>query len=525
MNRFFVSRTLLALLWTLFMGVIGSADLVENPPAQVDQVCDPGAIYPPNSAYNPCEFPEFFEGEPPQRQPLAAETLDHPDLNVAYIQQQPRYDYTTTKNQHAPGDPVSFVATIANRGAQPTGEFAYAWQIDGLAVAQGTHPSLQPDEMAQVTFGWVWETGPHTVSLTLDPANSLVEVSELNNEVTDRTNALAVGFWVERSVYEWFNDNQVYLGLGSVSWDDWAQRQLAHWNQMFVEAVSPLTPEGIVERVRLDKVTILEDGAYPNCANTFWPEDKTVDLVWGFISESVGVPSGHTCSTLNFYQIYPQFQVLELPLLHEMTHARYLIDLYGLNLGLGAAFLSTSVDNATTTLPVTRDVTNALDFPLPAYLAVGGELIVCQTRAGMAFSNCTRGADGTLPRSHNTGTVINLANVRIQDGAGNLVQGSSALPLVGNWQDHLYYNRYEAVDLMGSGGGYGQHSAYAWNRIAGQRPICGNYNAPCNIGEYLNEIPAANLLEIRDLNGNPLEGAHIEMYYARPVAVWYGKYF
>ena len=230
----------------------------------------------------------------------AADLLTLSDLDVAYIARTPRYVYTLAKNQPAPGDTVTFEGHVANRGGQAAGQFAYAWSIDDVVVLSDTQPDLAPGEMITLTLNWVWQTGIHTVTLQLDPANSIAEVSEQNNLVADRTNALAVGFWVEQSVYDWFNAHQVELGLGSVSWDDWAQRQLQRWNQMFAGAVHPLTPQGITERVRLDKVVILPDGTWPDCANTIWPEDQTVDLVWGFAAELVGVHSGHSCWEFNF---------------------------------------------------------------------------------------------------------------------------------------------------------------------------------------------------------------------------------
>lgn len=496
--------------------------------AQQDPIesCPPSGHYPNLSGSELCRLAEAIAPFD-KVSPLEKIDLDQPDLNVAYIQQQPRYDYTAAKNQHASGDPVTFIGFIANRGQQPTGAFGYVWEIDGVVVARGTMPDLLPGEMTQLSYTWVWQTGPHTIALLLDPDNQIAELSEQNNGVTDQTNALAVGFWVEQSVYDWFNENQLAQGLDSVSWDDWAQRQLSYWNEMFATAVHPLTPDGILERVRLDKVVILEDGSWPDCSNTFWPEDRTVDLVWGFNSELVGVPSGHNCGLLNFYQIYPQFQNIELPLLHEMSHARYLIDLYGLNVYTNHAYLSGAISATETILPTDRMVASDSAFPVPVYLAVGGELILCGGKSGTQFVDCQRGMDGTIAGSYPAGTWVGLATVRIQDGAGNLVLGSPALPTVGAFNDHLYYNRYADTDLMGGGGAgqYGQHSAYAWNLILGQRPICGNYNAPCNLGKYLNDIPASNVLLLTDQNGMPVVGAEVALFQAKPMSFWYSRYF
>lgn len=464
---------------------------------------------------------EWSVSRPRQADPVS---LDNADLNVAYIMQLPRYDYSATKKQHAPGDSMTFVGHIANRGSQATGPFDFKWSIDGTVISSGTAPNLAASEMTTLTLGWVWQAGPHTVRLTLDPADSIAEVSEQNNFVEDRTNALGVGFWVEESVYDWFNVHQGELGLGSVSWDDWAQRQLRYWNEMFATAVHPLTPQGILERVRLDKVVIIPDGTWEDCANWPNPEDQTVDLVWGFPSELVGVDSGRHCPPFNFYIVNPQFQEYEPALLHEMSHARYLIDLYGLNLYTNAAYLESAVNATSSALMTDRNVEQDGNFPVPAFLAVDGELIVCQSKDGNAFTQCARGSEGTTPRAHAVDTGVHLATVRVQDGHGNLVQGSAALPVVGDWNDHLYFNRYPN-DLMSGGLEYSQHSAYAWNRIVGQRPVCGNYNAPCNIGEYLNDIPENNVLEVVDLDGHPIAGARVTVYQPEPFPLWYGRYF
>lgn len=512
---------------------------IENPLAKTDRAagssvidadiapedCVSGRAYLVASAHDRCSFPGLWG----YRARNSSENFNLPDegevdLNVTYITQTPRYEYSNpVKNHHLPGDPVTFVAHVANHGLLESGDYSYQWLVDEVVVEDGNAASLASSEYITFEYTWVWKSGNHTVGFIVDSNNLIDEISEVNNQVVDRANALAVGFWVEQSVYDWFNENQVNLGLGSVSWEDWAQRQLKYWNQMFEEAVSPLTPDGIVERVRLDKVVIIPDGTWGDCVNWPTPEDQTVDLVWGFPSEIVGVATGRVCPPLNFYINNPQFQIFEPPLLHEMSHARYLVDLYGLNHFVNAAYLVAGVSTTSTTLVTDRNVENDT-WPLPAYLAVGGEMIVCQSKNGNTFANCARGVQGTIPRSHSTNTPVHLATVRLQDGNGNLVQGSPALPVVGDWDDHLYYNRYPD-DLMSGGLGYYQHSAFAWNRIVGQRPICGNYNASCNIGEYVNDIPQSNIIEVFSPANLPVGGIKVEVFQGKPFPLWYGKYF
>lgn len=466
--------------------------------------------------------------DPANRIGLASLAAAQPDLDAAYIGRTPRYDYDAAKNQPAAGEPVVFEGHVANRSAKTIDSFSFAWYIDDQVAQAAVYPHpLAPNATATLMLSWTWQPGPHTLSLRLDPDNQVAEVSEQNNRIDDRTDALAVGFWVEQSVYDYFNTHQAQLGLGSVSWDDWAQRQLQAWNGMFAAAISPLTPQGVLDRVRLDKVTVVPNGALPSCATNF-PDinDKTIDLQWGFPAEEVGIPSGHSCGALNYYFDNPAAQNIEYSLMHELSHARYLVDLYGLNIYLNATHLASASSSASTTLTADRDVEHDDNFPTPVALAIDGELVICQSKSGSSFGDCARGAEGTYARAHASGVLINNAIVRLHDSQGNLVQGSPALPVRGAWEDHLYFNRY-ADDMMGGGDwtGYKQYSAYALNRIAGRRPICGNYNSPCNIGEYLNDIPAHNIVEIHDKNNHPLPGARVDVFQAQPFAIWYGKQF
>ena len=514
------------------------------PPAVTAQICQSTAeSTTPPSAYDPCQFPGFFlpgrlvsteyvvlfAAQPtevlrPLKDVMAKLQLAIPDLDTANIERLPKYDYDAVKNQPAPGDAVTFQARVVNRGGQATGTFAYTWYIDALPVLSGSGANLTPGAATVLSLPWTWQAGLDDIRLQIDPGNLIVEVSEQNNSVEDRISALAVGFWVEQSVYEWFNTHQVELGLGGVSWDDWAQRQLRIWNQMFANAITPLTPQGVLDRVRLDKVIVVPDGALPSCATNFpATSDRTIDLQWGFPAELVGIATGHTCGAMNYYLDHPESATVEYSLMHELSHARYLVDLYGMNVYVNAAHLAQSIDSMATTLPADRNVESDSNFATPMYLSMNGELTRCDSKNGSAFETCVRGIEGTTPRTQPSGTLINLATVRVQDGQGSLVQGSPLLPVIG-YSDHLYYNRYPD-DLMNGGLQYEQHSAYAWNRIAGRRPMCGNYNAPCNIGEYLNDLPQHNILELHGISGQLLSGAQIEVFQGKPLPIWYGKVF
>ncbi|NLE57159.1 MAG: hypothetical protein GX616_02275 [Planctomycetes bacterium] len=384
----------------------------------------------------------------------AADPASTADLDVANIERTPRYNYDAAKNNPAPGDLVTFSGHIRNTGDGTVASVSYEWRLNDAPVASGTLTNLAVDEERVVTWSWTWQAGDHWIKLVVDPGNVIAESSEVNNQVVDRTNGIIVGFWVEQSVYDYFGTHQKDLGVGSNSWDDWAQRQMGFWNQFSQNAIYPTTPNGVLDRVRIDKIVVVPDGALPLAGGypTNHPDlgDKTVDLMWGFPATLLdgSMYSNHTSASMGNPFYY------EGSLLHELGHARYLIDTYGF------------------------DVHNT---------------------------------------AHNGG------HDSIQIWEGDIyVGGSSYMPYLA-WGEVLYYNKYGMMMSGGYDEGWSEYDAGALNRIAGQRACCGNYNAPGNIGVFLNDLPANNHLRITDEVGQPRRGANVRIYRATSGPGWYGK--
>ncbi|HPD32617.1 MAG TPA: CARDB domain-containing protein [Phycisphaerae bacterium] len=403
------------------------------------------AELPPPPPFSPAGVPAVSTAEP------AANPSSTADLDVTYIERTPRYDYDAAKNNPAPGDSVTFRGHIRNTGDSPAASVDYEWRLDDVPVASGTLTNLAVNEERVVTWGWVWQDGNHWIKLQVDPNNVIGESSEVNNEVVDRTDGIIVGFWVEQSVYDYFHQYQKDLGVGSNSWDDWAQRQMRFWNQFSQNAIYPTTPNGVLDRVRIDKIVVVPDGALPLAGGypTNHPDlrDKTVDLMWGFPATLLNgsMYSNHTSASISNPFYY------EGSLLHELGHARYLIDTYGFDV-------------------------------------------------------------------HNTSS---HHSVQIYEGSV-YVAGSSYMPFLA-WGEVLYYNKYGKMMSGGYDQGWSEYDAGALNRIAGQRACCGNYNAPYNIGAFLNDLPANNHLRITDEAGQPRRGANVRIYQAVSGPGWYGK--
>lgn len=392
---------------------------------------------------------------------------DPTDLNVTYIERTPRYNYDATKNNPAPGDPVTFTAHVKLWGGQSLTDVAYRWELDGETVEAGVIANFPAGSEQTLSLPWIWQAGDHTVGFTIDPDNAVAELSEVNNSITDRTNAIIAGFWVEQSLYNYFHQKQRDLGIGSNSWDDWIQRQMRKQNELYASAIWPNSPQGVLDRVRIDKIVVVPDGALPLAgglpSNNPNLNDHTVDLMWGFTAE--GVPHDPT-NPNEFYERTTWVSednpfYIEQSLLHELGHARYLIDSYGF------------------------DVHN----------------------------------------TYKPGTGTGYDSVKILEN-GAPVAGSPLMPFIA-WGEVLYYNKSGGVMSGPYGFQWSPYEAGALNRIAGRRARCGAWNAPCNIGEYLQELPRNNHVRFVDAKGWPLVNADIRVYQATaaPEGGWYGKNF
>ena len=108
-----------------------------------------------------------------------------PDLDVLYIERNPKYNYDAPKGWPAPNDTVTFVAHVKNMGTVATGNFTYTWSIDGQVVNTGNGTSLTPRQRTTFSLPWQWQNGKHTVKFEADPNNAITETSEKNNVVEE----------------------------------------------------------------------------------------------------------------------------------------------------------------------------------------------------------------------------------------------------------------------------------------------------------------------------------------------------
>lgn len=255
------------------------------------------------------------------------------DIDVLYIQKTPVLNYDSSNGGWpVVGSTVTWNAKVKNWGTTTLPEFICEWYLNGQLVQTNTVQNLAAGETRNITFNWIWQQSPNELEFRADTTNQVAEVSELNNIYSITTNALTYGAWIEQSLYDHFHAHQIEMGDGANSFEDWCYRMIKKWNEMHSLAVWPATPNGVIDKIRVDKVVIVPDGALPLngglATNNPDRTDKTVDLMWGHPYKATDIqPGGFWDPNLNANKDQPFF--IDYGEIHELNHARYIVDTYG----------------------------------------------------------------------------------------------------------------------------------------------------------------------------------------------------
>ena len=181
------------------------------------------------------------------------------------------------------GEEVTFTAMVANHGFKPTGEFEYTWYIDEIPVERGKHeslngPSLVTDKYEEVEIGgekfklskriegtycaleykWKWQKGRHYVRLDLDPNDKIDEICEVNNDVSDATDACSFVIMVDALTYNTLAEGENHWK--SFNFDDIIKYHRQQMHRKFKASISEFAPHGILEEIRYDVILVQATG-------------------------------------------------------------------------------------------------------------------------------------------------------------------------------------------------------------------------------------------------------------------------
>lgn len=249
----------------------------------------------------------------------------HPptEITIQYIHRLPEIDYVwgsthpATEGWPTPGQAVIWQAHLKS-WADTAVSVEYRWELDGAPAGDGT-VTIAAESGTTVELPWRWTFDRHTVTFVLDPGNRIAEQSESNNRLLIYTDALAVAFYVGRGFYDFYRQNIQDVAPYWDSLEDWAQAHIAGMNNLFARAVYPETPNGVLDRVRLDKIVVFPAESLQQYSPN--QDDRTVDLQWTF-------PDAYLRTLGNASSGFSPVFGYRPSVLHELGHARYLIDVY-----------------------------------------------------------------------------------------------------------------------------------------------------------------------------------------------------
>ena len=274
------------------------------------------------------------------------------DLSVAWIARLPRIDYVwnsanpTVEGWPAAGSTVTWVANVRWLGSEPRRGVSYCWTIDGVAVRKGTL-DFGPESLVTAELPWTWTFVRHEIGFEIDNMRLVAETEERNNRLVVYSNALGVGIYVERTYWTTVSPKFKSAGIGVTTFDDWIQKQVRRFNEIAANAFYPETPNGVLDRWRVDAIHVVEDGALPLAPplaeardwgadpggyGTLYPNvlDHTVDMQWGFPATTAGFWPEYT----------PWILMMGNSYVHEWSHARTMIDTYAWDLTPSADFVN-----------------------------------------------------------------------------------------------------------------------------------------------------------------------------------------
>ncbi|HVP12529.1 MAG TPA: CARDB domain-containing protein [Phycisphaerae bacterium] len=235
-----------------------------------------------------------------------------PDLTVAYVERLPRdpslqghvieengvprtdVDTSGVSWHPAAGSEVTFKIHVLNGGFADSGPVPCKVSIDGAEVGSATVPALKPRAEHEVSVTWRWQEGAHTLRVDIDPDGGAAEIVRWNNIFVEPVQGLAVAVVVARDRYEAYQRNRNLVD--SFCFEDWVQYQLRSLNGLFRASMYPSSPQGAMERVRCDRISVVDDPANAE-RRPAWeatlrqggrPDglaEYAATLVWGKVSE------------------------------------------------------------------------------------------------------------------------------------------------------------------------------------------------------------------------------------------------
>jgi hypothetical protein len=306
-------KTPRALAWALVLGWLALAGGFSAGVAGQDAPRPPNV--PGERRPRPPAPPPPDPDAPPEPAPVPTPEAGALRLEVGWISREPRLpppatiDAPIEEGWPAAGRAVHWVAHVLNRGDEVASGVPYAWTIDGEIALRGV-ADLVPGR-TEILLPWTWRFARHQIGFAISPPRELGDATAADDQVAIASDALSLRLLVQRGLYDWL------LQDGRPGFERLMQGEVDRWNALLARAVYPTSPEGALDRLRLDDVLIVPDDQR-NVPSVEWIQ---ADLTWRFRTVPSDTRFLHAGAS-------PQVLADQTIVLHELLHQRGLIDLY-----------------------------------------------------------------------------------------------------------------------------------------------------------------------------------------------------
>jgi hypothetical protein len=214
------------------------------------------------------------------------------DLTVAYVERLPRdsswQGHVVTKDglpvldsptdgvqwRPAVGSKVTFRVHVLNAGSADSSKVPISAFVEGKEIKRGTLPPIAPGADQVFEVEWEWREAQSNLRIEIDPQGGLVESLRWNNAFEEPIGALGVCVIVGRGRYAEFSRTPNIVD--SYCFEDWLQYQIRTMNELFERSIYPSAKHGIEERVRCDRIIVVEDPVDENQAAQWKAQLKSV---------------------------------------------------------------------------------------------------------------------------------------------------------------------------------------------------------------------------------------------------------
>jgi len=296
-----------------------------------------------------------------------------PDLTVAYIERTPRdqgwhaivsyweegkkgmgvlmIDPADYQLHPEPGQEVTFTVHVLNAGLAASKACTYEVLMDDEVIDTGSVKAIKPGRERLIRVTWSWQEGQHYIKVLLDTKGANTEIATWNNTFIDPVRALTFFFVIGSNTYNGFSNN---LNLvDTFSFEDWAQYHVHGMNWLFMTSIWPTAPDGILERVRIDKIVVYDGYSVPKpesgdaAQEKKWAEDKAAwekkqEAKWDRERRHKNDPDAPIMFNGNWHfgdnadeeRVARWAMGHDWGLPHELGHQLGLVDLYWMNHGM-----------------------------------------------------------------------------------------------------------------------------------------------------------------------------------------------